>query len=413
MMTKRLLSLFFLLPLLLLTLLFPPQTYAATFRNGESVTVTEPLTDLYSFGSTVTIDAPVRNDLTIAGGTVTVNDRVTGDLLAAGGNLSIDGEIGNTVRAAGGSIRITRPVHRDVVVAGGTVTLDETASVSGDLIVSGGTVNVQAPVRGNVYVNGGQVTLNAPVGGSVHGDVGTLILGRDAVINGDLTYTSGQRATLRDGAVIRGQENYTPGEKQNDRAGKGLAAAFTGLALYKLIADILASLALIYLLYLFTRRIVETGAAEPLKNGLLGFAGLILIPILGVFLLVLLLPGILTFLFYGVLLILAAYLSKILLGWLLLRWWYGRDNHVYLLDWKAAVLGPIVMFLLMLIPVLGWFIGFILFLIALGALITSLFSWVSSPRPETVREARPHRAAVAAPRTTTRPTRKAAPRRRK
>jgi hypothetical protein len=379
-MKKQLFGLFLLLPLLVLSVLFPSPSYAATFRNGDTVTVEQTLDNPYVFGGTVTIEAPVQNDLTVAGGTVTINDRIAGGILAAGGTLNIEGEVGNSLRAAGGTIRITAPVQRDVVVAGGNITLDESASISGDLVVNGGTINVQSPVRGNIYVNGGQVTLNAPVGGSVRAEVGSLILGRQAVINGDLNYTANERATLRDGAVIRGQENFTQGERQkNNTPEKQFAGLFTGWALYKLIADILASLLLIYLLYRFTRRIVESSAVEPLKNGFIGFATLFLGPILGLLLLILILPGILTFLFYGVLLILAMFLGKLFAGYLLLRWWYGRENRTYILDWKAAIVGPVVMFLLLLIPVIGWFVGFVIYLIALGTLVVYTFSWISSP----------------------------------
>lgn len=392
----------FFLPLLVV-LLSPVSGYAATFRNGDTVMVDETLTDLYAAGGTITIDSPVQNDLTVAGGTINLNAPVSGGLLAAGGTLNIEGKIGNTLRAAGGTIRISEPVQRDVVLFGGTITLDETASVSGDLIVNGGQINIQAPIGGNIYVNGGQVTINSSVGGNVEGEVENLILGRQAVIDGNLNYTSTQRATLRDGAMIRGQENFKQTENRDvDNAGK-IAGIVTGFSIYKLIADILTGLVLIYLLYNFTRRVVETGRAEPLKNGLLGLAALIVGPILAIFLFILILPGFLGLVFYLLLILLSIVIGKLFVGWLILRWWYERDKRVYVLDWKAAIIGPIVLFLLLLIPVIGWLLGFIVFLIAMGALVSEVFSWSTAPKataPE------PSRVAPRSPRTTSRVSRK-------
>jgi len=390
--------LFIFFVLLSASLLSPVTSYAATFRSGDTVNIDQNLTDLYVVGSTININAPVQNDLTVAGGTVNVSAPVSNSLIIAGGSLNIEGRIGNTIRAAGGTIRITEPVARDVVLFGGTITLDETASVSGDLVVNGGQINIQAPIGGTVYVNGGQVTINSTVGGNVEGDVENLILGRQAVINGNLNYTSEQRATLRDGAIIRGQENFRQAERRDrDDTGK-IAGAITGFSIYKLIADILGSLALIYLLYNFTRRVVEQGRAEPLKNSLLGLAALIVGPILAIFLFILIIPGFLAFLFYGLLILLAMLISKIFIGWLLLRWWYARDNRRYVLDWKAAILGPVGMFILLLIPVIGWLLGFLIFLISLGALAIEVFSWTTAPKAT----------APASSQATTRPTHTAA-----
>lgn len=382
---KRILFFLF-LPLLLLIVL-PASVQAATFRSGDSVRVDTTLEDLYASGGTVTIAAPTRNDLTVAGGTVTVNGPVTGGLLGAGGTINIRGVIGNSARVAGGTITLSAPIRRDAVLFGGTITLDDTASVSGDLIANGGTINIQAPVTGDIEVNGGQVTINAPVGGNVRGKMDTLILGNNAVINGNLSYTADRRAVLRDGAVLKGQENFRQREEHSD-SGRKIAGILTTWSLYKLIADMLGSLALIYLLYRFTTRVVARGQEEPLKNGVLGLAVLILTPIIGFFLLILIFPGILTFLLYAAALFLAAFLSKILLGYFLLRWWYGRDRIQYRLDWKAAIVGPLAMFLLFLIPIIGWLIGFILFLIALGSLASEAATWLSSPGRERIRPAR-------------------------
>lgn len=377
-MRNRIFPLLFSVSLLISVLFSPQSVYAATFQSGDTVTITKPFTDLYASGGTITVSAPIQNDLTVAGGTINLNSPISGGLLAAGGTINSKAQISNTMRAAGGTITISAPVKRDVILFGGTITLDETASVSGDVVINGGTINIQAPITGNVIVNGGQVTINSPVGGNIKAETDTLILGSKAVIDGSLDYSADSRAILRDGAILKGPENFHQKEKRNDEREK-IAGLITSWSLYKLVTDILGSLALIYLLYRYTKRVVEAGDTEPLKKGLLGLAGLLLGPLVGFMLLVLIVPGIITFLLYSLLLLLAAFISKLLLGKLLLRWWFARNNKSYTLDWKAAVVGPIGMFILLYIPVIGWFIGFLFFLLAIGSLLAEAGSWITGP----------------------------------
>lgn len=360
-------------------LISPSLVSAATFRSGESLMVDQALTDLYVTGNTVSITAPVTNDLTVAAGTINLEAPVSGGVLASGGTINLDGEIAQTLRAAGGTINISAPIGRDAVLFGGTISLSQTASVSGDVVINGGSITIEGPVLGNVIVNGGNVVLNSHVSGNVSGDIERLVLGNNALVEGNLEYTSPERAILRDGAQLRGVENY----EQSDGDGMAeekIAGLFTTFALYKLLADILGSLALIYFLYRFTKRVIEFGTNEPLKTGLLGLATLIIAPIIGILLLFLILPGIVVLLVFALLLLISAFISKIIIGNMVLRWWYKRNKSSYQLDWKAAVVGPILMFVLLVIPIIGWFLGFLFYLVAMGSILMEMFTYITSPK---------------------------------
>jgi hypothetical protein len=362
-------------------LMLPRPVSAATLRSGENLTITEQLKDLYAAGNTVDVTAPVRGDLTIAGGSVRSTDNVSNSVLAAGGNVTISGATGNTIRAAGGSVTIDGPVNNDVVVVGGTVVITDRARINGDLILSGGTLTVNGPVKGNIWTSGGDITLNNTVGGNVWGgSIGNLKLGSQAVINGDLNYSSASHANMANGAVIKGKQNFHQEENKRNETGKGATALLTGGAVYKLIVDILVSLFFIWLLPRFLRRTSEEIAAEPLKAGLLGFATLILMPMISVILLIFLWLGLASFLLYALLLVFAVVVKNIFVGWWALRWWNNREQKDYLLDWKAAVIGPIILFLIALIPVVGWLIVFVLWLCAIGALVLTLWDFTTMNR---------------------------------
>ena len=112
---------------------------------------------------------------------------------------------------------------------------------------------------------------------------------------------------------------------------------------------------------------------SPLKNSEIGLIYLIVTPIVGAICLFLIWLGMVFLLSYGLAIIAGVFLADVYIGWFILRWRDRRNKKTYILDWKAAIVGPISLFILILIPVLGWLVFAIIFLIALGALIKEIF----------------------------------------
>ena len=218
-------------------------------------------------------------------------------------------------------------------------------------------------------MNGGNAILAGKVGGNVQGDIGTLQLKNGAEIGGDLNYTSSQKALINDGAIVHGQTTYhiNP-EKKNKNALTEFLAVGT---LLKLITDILFSLLLLYLFPGIIKRIFNTTRELPTKSGLMGLGIFFLTPIVALFLLLILWLGISLWLLYFLFLILALMLAKILTGFFVMNWWHVRNNTKYTLDWKAAVVGPVVIAILFLIPLIGWLVVAVIYFISLGALFLS------------------------------------------
>lgn len=369
------------LALLLVTvsLLFPPPVKAADVRTGETVILPanqKNLKDLYLFGGTVQLNAPVTNDVVAAGGTVNLTGNITGDVLAAGGNVTIHSNVGNTVRVAGGNVTIEGPVKNDLVVAGGNVTISKTATVGGDLLVAGGQVNVEGTVHGKILMSGGNVTLNNIVGGNVTGDyVGTLTLGPQATIHGNLTYSSPQIVQKESGSTVSGTVTYNHVQNR-ERTQQQAAQAAIGSALYRLGVAIILSMLFIYFFRKGVLLILTDMQNSPWKNLGIGFVYALLMPLVSAILLILLWLGIASFLFYALTLIICIFFTNVFVGWWLMKWWEGRQKKAYVLDWKAGIVGPVVLFILLLIPVLGWLITTVIFLIALGAFLRELIKIV-------------------------------------
>ena len=368
----------FLLGICFFSLVLPVQ--AAQIIGNDNITINEGQTnlrDLYLFGGNIYVNSPVTNDLVTGGGDIQINSDVTGSFFGGGGNITTRGNIGNTMRVAGGNTTIEGDIARDLVIAGGTVTISQDTTVGGDILFTGGNLIVDGSVGGKILINGGQVTINGPVGGSVEGNVGKLTLGPKALINGNLTYTSTSRATKEQGAQIRGQERFTQNkspEKQEESAKEFLAAG----AIYKLVTDIILSVLFIIFFGAFIRRVLDWIVASPIKSGAYGFAYLLLFPLLCLLMLVLIWLGMAGFLVYALTVLISIFLVKIFLGSYVLMWIYRWQKKAYALDWKAGVIGPILLFILLLIPIFGWIIVAFLMFMATGALIQELLHAAST-----------------------------------
>jgi hypothetical protein len=356
--------------------------HAADFRTGEEVVIPEGaanIQDVYLFGNTIKVNAPITNDAVVAGGDIDISNGVTGSVMVAGGNIILRGPIGNTVRAAGGNIKIDSPITRDLVVTGGSITVTKNASIGGDVFFGGGNFILDGPVNGKVIINGGNVTLNSTITGNVEGTVEKLTLGPNAKIAGTLSYKAEQQASVANGATVLGKTTFTPtaDQEMHDQTAKEF---ITAVSLYKLVADVIISILIIYFFGRPLLIILKKMKEKTVESGAVGFAFVLLFPIAALLMLILIWLGMGAWLAYGFALLVSLFIAKIFLGWFVMKWWEKRKNKDYALDWKAGVLGPIALFILLLIPILGWLAGAVLFLVATGALLTETVQLLSKQK---------------------------------
>jgi len=357
--------------------------FAADVRGGQTIVISENeegLSDLYLFGNTIVVNAPVTNDVVAAGGNIDIDNSVSGNIMAAGGSLRITGPVQGSVRVAGGDIFIDGTIDRDLVLAGGNITISKTASIAGDLIASGGQIKLLGNVKGRAQVNGGNIHVNGKIDKELKGEIERLSFGPDAVIGGGIDYSSPQKAAIEDNAQIKGKQQYNPVKRVE--GSKELPSNFlAGFSIYKLIVDVVISLILIYFFGGFLTRIFNNEFVKsPLKNGVYGLAFLILTPIVSIFLFALIWLGIFSFVSYFLIILVSVYIAKIFIGWFILRWWYNRDKKTYVLDWRSAITGPLAVFLISLVPVLGWLFLAVIYLLSIGSFIHALIIGANSQK---------------------------------
>ena len=359
----------------------PLSASAAEFRAGETVFIPQNeviSTNAYIGAAEMTLAGTFRGDVAAAGGKLIVNSPISGDLLIAGGTIDILGRIQGDVRAAGGQITVAAPVAGDLVVAGGRIHILPGSAVSGDLVVFGGRVVVDGAVNGKIRIYAGSVTINSLVGGDGLIKAGESVsFGEHAIIGGTFSYTAPQEASVHASAKLGERVTFTQLDVSARSLGpSGLAALLAAVAVtllaVKLVVSTVTAVVFVLVFPGFSRTIVENTFQNFWKAAGIGFAALIVVPI-ALLLFAVTVVGLMLAIILGVLYLLMILLASVYAGIILgalVATWLKKERRI---SWIWALLGTIAIFLISLVPFVGWLAVFILFLAAFGTIVLETY----------------------------------------
>lgn len=365
------------LALILAFVMLPASLHAASIEADRSLEITEsPVDNAYVAGGEVRILAPLPADLLAAAGTLRVFAPVAGDAFLLGGTVEVGAPVAGDVRTAGGHITVTESVAGDLAAFGGFVRVVGTA---GNINVAGGTIELLGGARGPVTAYGGSVTLSGEFAGNVHVVASDRItIAEGTIIRGVLEYNAPQEAGIPESADITGGIRYVGSAAFLPTAEEAQAYALAGIGIFlvvRVIAAMLAAGLVTGLFPTFSRRLTNTVLDHSFQGfmrvTIIGLGIMLLTPLL-IFLLLVSFVGIglaaLTTVLYALLLILAYLFAAAILGSAIARFVFKRTTVL----WHDAALGMLVLYLIGLIPVIGFLVAFILSAATLGA-IFSLF----------------------------------------
>ena len=361
----------------LLMILTAVSVLAFDARSGMTVTVASGEVvddDLYVAAETIIVDGTVDGDLWAAGNTITVNGIVNGSVMAAGRIVNINGDVTHAVRAVAETININGDVDGDVMAGCGKLNIDSTARIGGDLLFGADIASIDGAVEGNIKGSGREVTISNWVSGDVELEVESLTILSTANIGGDLSYTSEEEADIRSGAQVTGATTHTIPEVKEDEA-KGFPFILFTSALSKLISFLMAFVTGVVIIFLAPKKLTSITDAIGTRPGpSAGWGAMILfltpIAALIVCLTIIGIPlGLIALVLYGI----ALYLAQIPVGLFIGSWIIGRFRDV---ESKAIMVGALaiglaILKLLSLIPYFGFFVGFVVVLFGLGAVVAA------------------------------------------
>jgi len=304
--------------------LFPLFVFAQTNHYALDVYIPADQTINDNFvraANSFDIRGNIKGDVVVVGANVDISGRVEGDVLAAASNIKISGEVLGNVRVAGAAVDIEGKVGKNVNVFSGTVNFGLNSEILGDVSVYSGTADFKGKVEGNIYGRTGRVTISGKLNKNVElhfdgeekGDEASLVIFKEAEIQGDLNYYSRSQAKIDEEAVIKGQVNkYTP-KVVGKAARKFINSFWLFSRLVSFFGLIVVALILIWFFDDRTKKITERMLKKPGQSMLFGLGILFLVPIISIMLMITIIGaplGIIILLLY----ILAIYLSTIFVG---------------------------------------------------------------------------------------------------
>lgn len=353
------------------------------YFSGESYVLKQGETvdgDLFVFSNSIRIEGVVTGEAFLFGSSVAVPGEIAGDAFIIGDDVDLSGHFITDARVLGNSVDLAGVYDGEVSVAGRHV--DITATVGGVVNAAGETVSAAGTFADTVNLHARKVLL-AP----------------DARFDKDVNVFA-EELVKADSVAIAGTFNQLVGEEYarvkeiKEAGGRWVAPVFW---LVTLCGIIIVGLIVRALFPNFVGKTTEMVYHHFLPDLGWGVLTLVLMPIL-ILILVVTLVGIplafLTLLAF----IVALYLGKLFVAVAAGGFVISRVSKKETPFWARLVVGALLVYLVLAIPVLGWFVALLVYCLGVGAIVNLMVSSRKKSAPA------PAKARAAAPR----PTRKAA-----
>ncbi|MFA6252290.1 MAG: hypothetical protein WCX74_02730 [Candidatus Paceibacterota bacterium] len=354
---------------LILSLFLIPISFvaAATFSSGEKVFMQGDAIEGNAFlaGNTVTVDNEIRGDLFAAGEKIFINGKINGDLICVAKEIIINGEVNGNVRCAFQEIRIRGNIERSVLGLGEKIHIEKDSSIGRDLIFAGAEATVDGTVKGSLDINSSSLAINGMVGQNVNyysdeenSENTGLFINSGSNVNGNVNYNAfGQVKGDTAKSVLGTVNKYDPEIKNIRNDVKTNVIAQLGF----LVSLILTTLALVLVGKNSLQKLVKRMVPSVWSSVGIGAICFFALPVIGIILLVTGIGaylGIVCFLFWIIMLLLAIFFAGISFGELVNnKLFKGKIKNFALI----AILGVLLGYILTLIP----FLGFIIFIFGL------------------------------------------------
>ncbi len=343
--------------------LYPFLTHAMVWRAGDTVSIAEDqvvLGDFYSVGSDVHLSGHVDGDVYVVGGTVTLNGPISGDVVVLGGTVIVNGPVEDDVRVLGGKVVVGGQVGGDVVVVGGSLAVLSSAHVGGEAFFYGVTAEVGGVIKGALRVNADTLVVSGSAGSlDAHASQGVSL--RDgAHILGTVSYESPRSLDRAPSAVVDGELTQRASERVSLGTILGSYLPLWFMALF-------ASLVSVLLLRDFLATLLKTETRSLGLRGLSGLGVLCVTPIVATLLIVVwpgLLLGVLLFVVYVAILVVAFIIAHVYVGALLAK----LIIKEYKVTWFWTALGVGLFEGVIRIPIVGFLVAVVVMALVSGML---------------------------------------------
>jgi cytoskeletal protein CcmA (bactofilin family) len=349
-----------------LFLAFAALALSPLVANADGLSFETARGNEYISGGSVDVMEDASNDIVAAGGNVIITGNAGNEVLAAGGTVLLLGKVGGDARVAGGNVTIDNEIGGEAVIAGGRIRLLPKSTVKSDLFAAAGDIRVDGTLEGNARIIGRHVTINGVVNKDAYVKAQRLVIGKNALISGDLRYESPEEAQIEPGAMIKGMKIFT--RKEPVPSHPKFLRFFLAWWIVKLFAFEAAALALYFALKKKTEQFTVLALKRYGYETFIGFIVLIVVPVAILVLFMTLVGwilGVIGLFFYFAFLFLSSILGAVVFSGVAGRYVIKKEPSI---TWPIILLGVFLYQIIGLIPVVGWIFKFVFFLLALGTL---------------------------------------------
>ena len=284
------------------------------------------------------------------------------DNFIANDNVKLKKSFNHSTFIAGNNIHLEEVTSKDTFVAGSSITI--TDSSIRDLYAAASKVRIDSNIEGNVYIGANSVIINKEINGNVHIAAEEIRIGKNASIKGTLSYPEDAKISIAKEENIKKIKTYKANTKEKE---KTIVSKITD-KVYSTLSLLVIGILLLIVLPKFFDTIGKKKENELGKNILIGFLGLIGIPLFSLLTIISIigLPlGIISFVLYIIFIYLSIIPSSYYFGKLLIK---DKIENNYLI----LTISLFAISLLELIPILGGFVSLICTITGLGLMLNSL-----------------------------------------
>lgn len=170
--------------------------------------------DVFIAGENLKFDSKVRGDLFAACNEIVQSETIDGNFNGVCQSIQSLGPIGGSFRFFGRYISCNAPIGRNILAFAQEITIGPNCEIGQDAHLFAAKVNFQGRANGDIEVSANQATLFGSVAGCFCFEGGSLVIGPDAVIEGDLIYETPDKADISTSAQITGEVKWTRTERE-------------------------------------------------------------------------------------------------------------------------------------------------------------------------------------------------------
>jgi cytoskeletal protein CcmA (bactofilin family) len=339
------------------------------WRAGARVNVVSSAhQDVWAAGALVSVRGIVRNEIWAAGAEVAVDASADGDVQAAGAIVSVKGSSDKDLYAAGARVSVDARVGGTLRAAGARVLVGPEAEIQGPTYLAGADLIFAGVSKGPATFYADSVQIDGRISGEVLVRARSVTVGKTAVIDGAVVFETFGDPVIEEGATVRGRQTVTlPRPRQI--GGEHLMGALGAIVIFGVGAGLVLGVILLIAARPLVERTIDIMRTEPARTTLLGLGVLVLFPLLAVAVTatVIGMPvGLLALLALPLLLLTASVLAAFGLSDLLLN--RGRESRSFGGRLLLLFVGLLILTLIGIVPVLGFFTWLIAIIAGLGAL---------------------------------------------